>query len=85
MQLTQLGWITFDEAPNINVNPLSNHVISSGSVNALAMKDPRSLNVSRNRVYKMLVEARYKKGSYEEVSTRRNFCRYHREKGHVII
>jgi hypothetical protein len=35
MQLIKAKWIVFEETPNMNMNPLPNHVLGSGSVNAL--------------------------------------------------
>jgi hypothetical protein len=32
----------------------------------------------------MLIEARYKKGSYKDGLTRRYFCKYHCEESHTI-
>jgi hypothetical protein len=32
----------------------------------------------------MLTKAEYKKGSYEEGLTSRNFCKYHSEEGYII-
>lgn len=47
-------------------NPMPNHVSSNGSVNALETRGPKTLKVSLNRVYKMMVKARYKKENYED-------------------
>jgi len=44
----------------------------------------RSLKVYLDRIYKMLVEARYKKDSYEDGLTSRDFYKYHQEKDHMI-
>lgn len=84
MQLIKVGWITFKETPKINTNPLPNHTSSSGSINTLKADYPRSLKVSLDRIYEMLMKAEYKKGSYEEGLTSRNFCKYHGEEGHMI-
>jgi hypothetical protein len=35
LQLIKAGWITFEDAPNVNTNPLPNHASGSGSVNML--------------------------------------------------
>jgi hypothetical protein len=43
----------------MNTNPLPNYIMGSISVNILETESPRSLNVSLDRIYKMLVEARY--------------------------
>jgi len=41
MHLIKAGWITFEETPNMSMNPLPHHASSSGSVNALEAKCPR--------------------------------------------
>jgi hypothetical protein len=84
MQLIKVGWITFKETPKINTNPLPNHTSSSGSINTLKADYPRSLKVSLDRIYEMLMKAEYKKGSYEEGLTSMNFCKYHGEEVHMI-
>jgi hypothetical protein len=40
--------------------------------------------VSLDIIYEMLTKAKYKKGSYEEGLTSRNFWKYHGEEGHMI-
>jgi len=84
LQLIKSELIAFEEASNVNTNPLPNHTSSSGSVNALEVDDPKSLKVSLDRFYEMLVKIRYKKGSYKEGLTCRDFCKYHNEEGHLI-
>ena len=36
-QLIKAGWITFDDAPNVNSNPLPNYAASSGGVNVVGV------------------------------------------------
>jgi hypothetical protein len=84
MQLIKTEWITFKETLNINTNRLPNHIWSSGSINTLKTDYPRSLKVSLDIIYEMLTKTEYKKGSYEEGLTSRNFCKYHSEEGHII-
>jgi hypothetical protein len=38
LQLIKAGWIAFEDAPNVNVNPLPNHASGSGSVNMLEVE-----------------------------------------------
>jgi hypothetical protein len=77
MQLIKAGWIAFEDAPNVNVNPLPNHASGSGSVNMLEVEHLKILKVSMDRIYQMMVDARYKEGSEK-------CCELHNVKGHVI-
>lgn len=54
------------------------------SINTLKIESPRCLKVSLYSVYKMLVEAGYKEGSYEDGLTSMDFWKYHQEKDHRI-
>jgi hypothetical protein len=55
------------------INSVIIHTLSNGPVNALEREGPMSLKVSLDKVYKILIEARYKKGRSENGSTSRNF------------
>lgn len=68
----------------VNANPLPNHASSSGSINTLEVEDPRSLEASLDKVYKMPVKVGYNKGSCEKGLMSMNFYKYHYEKGHMI-
>jgi hypothetical protein len=41
--LIKAEWITFEETSNISINPLLNHGLCSGSINALEAECPRNL------------------------------------------
>jgi hypothetical protein len=61
LQLFKVGWITFKDTLNINFNPLSNHASSSGGVNVVKFgrKIEKVLKVTMDRLYNMLVQAKY--------------------------
>jgi hypothetical protein len=61
LQLFKVGWITFKDILNINFNPLSNHASSSGGVNVMEFgrKKEKVLKVTMDRLYNMLVQAKY--------------------------
>ena len=61
LQLIKAGWITFDDAPNVNSKPLPNHAASSGGVNVVGVegKKERVLKVSMERLYGMLEKSGY--------------------------
>jgi hypothetical protein len=77
LQLIKAGWITFEDAPNVNTNPLPNHASGSGSVNMLEIEHSKILKVPMDRIYQMMVDARYKEGSEK-------CCEHHNIKDHVI-
>lgn len=85
LQLIKAGWITFDDAPNVNSNPLPNHAASSGGVNAVGVegKKERVLKVSMERLYGMMVPSRYLL-EVEPVMNGHNYCKFHGEVGHHI-
>lgn len=59
------------------MNKNSLHNMGSRSVNTLETEGPRSLKVSLDRIYKMLVEARYKEDSYKDILTGKDFYMCH--------
>lgn len=77
LQLIKAGWIMFEETQNVSTILLPNHVSGSGSLNALEAKWQRSIKIPMDKIYEMLIKARYKDGSM-------NFCKYHSEEGHMI-
>jgi len=77
LQLIKAGWITFEDAPNVNTNPLPNHASGSGFVNMLEIEHSKILKVSMDRIYQIMVDARYKEGSEK-------CCEHHNIEGHVI-
>jgi hypothetical protein len=64
----------FDEAPNMNTNPLPNHITSSETVYALEIKGFRTLKVSMDEIYKILVKAGYRKSGCENGLMNKSFA-----------
>ena len=77
LQLIKAGWITLEDAPNVKTNPLPNHASGSGSVHMLEIEHSKILRVPMDRIYQMMVDARYKEGGEE-------CCEHHNIEGHVI-
>jgi len=50
IQLIKARWVTFKETLNVSTNPLPNHALSSGSINALEMECLRNLKAPMIRV-----------------------------------
>ena len=87
LELFKVGWITFENAPNINSNPLPNHASSSGGVNVVEFgrKNEKGLRVIIDRLYDMLVQVKClptkNKSSLKKSD---NFYKFHKEMGHNI-
>jgi hypothetical protein len=64
----------------MNTNPLLNQVTGTGTVNALETIDPKTLKVSLDEIYKMLVKAGYRKVSCDIRLMSKNFCKYHKKR-----
>jgi len=77
LKLIKTKWITFEDTPNINTNPLANHFSSNGSVNMLKLEHLRSMRVLMDRIYHVMVNARYEGGSVK-------YYKHHSEEGHLI-
>jgi len=47
--------ITFDDAPNVNSNPLPNHALRSGNVNAIETrrKEVKHIRIAMIELYKL--------------------------------
>jgi hypothetical protein len=56
MHLIKAGWITFEGTPNVSLNPLPNHALGTGSVNALEWECYGNLKA-------LMVRARCEEGS----------------------
>ncbi|XP_073264252.1 uncharacterized protein [Populus alba] len=56
LQLIRVGWVTFEDSPNVNSNPLPKHVASSGGVNTMEIgSKERVLKVTMTKLYFMLL------------------------------
>ncbi|XP_061947974.1 uncharacterized protein LOC133671268 [Populus nigra] len=88
LQLIKAGWISFDESPNVNSNPLPNHTSGSGGVNSLEieMGSKATLRVTMDRLYGMLRQTNYLKTPVriQAVGDANEYCKYHQQFGHDI-
>ena len=56
LQLIKVGWVTFEDSPNVNSSPLPKHFASSGRVNTIEIgSNERVLKVTMTKLYFMLV------------------------------
>jgi hypothetical protein len=80
LQLFKVGWITLEDTPNINSNPMPNHASSCGGVNVVEV-----LRVTMDRLYDMLVQVRCLLIKNESGSRKSaNFYRFHEAMRHNI-
>ncbi|XP_034899372.1 uncharacterized protein [Populus alba] len=57
LQLIKVGWVTLEDLPNVNSNPLPKHVASSAGVNTMEIDSKeRVLKVTMTKLYFMLVQ-----------------------------
>jgi len=86
LQLIKAGWISFDESPNVNSNPLPNHTFGSGGVNSLEIGrgSKATLRVTMDRLYKMLRQNNYLKTPVriQVVGDANEYCKYHQQFEH---
>jgi hypothetical protein len=55
-QLIKIGWVTFEDSPNVNSNPLPKHVVGGSGVNTMEVSSKKKvLRVTMARLYEMLV------------------------------
>jgi hypothetical protein len=56
LQVIKVGWITFDDAPNVNLNPLPNNASKNRSVNAIktGKKRAKTMKITMNDLYQVL-------------------------------
>jgi hypothetical protein len=81
LQLIKAGWISCDESPNVNSNPLPNHTSGSRGVNSLEIEreSKATLKVTMDRLYGMLRQTNYLKTPVriQAVGDANEYCKYH--------
>ena len=85
LQLIKVGWVTFEDSPNKNSNPLPKHVANRSGVNTMEIgSKERVLKVTMTKIYCMLVQSGYLEKSTECCKWKSNFCPFHKKEGHHI-
>jgi hypothetical protein len=79
--------ITFDDAPNVNSNPLPNHALRSGNVNAIETRrqEVKHIRIAMIELYKVLKIALITPSQKQAVKNKGEFCLYHQHNGHAIL
>jgi hypothetical protein len=58
LQLIKIGWVTFEDPPNVNSHPLTKHAAGSSAVNAVEVDNKeKALKVTMATLYDMLVQS----------------------------
>ncbi|XP_034906448.2 uncharacterized protein [Populus alba] len=85
LQLIKVGWVTFEDSPNQNSNPLPKHVDGRGGVNTMEIgSKKRVLKVTMAKLYLMLVQSGHLEETTEYCTGESNFCPFHKKEGHHI-
>nr|XP_034900655.1 LOW QUALITY PROTEIN: uncharacterized protein LOC118038417 [Populus alba] len=85
LQLIKVGWVTFEDSPNQNSNPLPKHVDGRGGVNTMEIgSKKRALKVTMAKLYLMLVQSGHLEETTEYCTGESNFCPFHKKEGHHI-
>jgi len=84
-QLIKIGWVTFEDSPNVNSNPLPKHAVGGSGVNTMEVgSKEKVLRVTMARLYEMLVQSGHLEKPSEHCIREDDFCPFHRKKGHHI-
>jgi len=84
-QLIKIGWVTFEDSPNVNSNPLPKHVVGGSGVNTMEVgSKEKVLRVTMARLYEMLVQSGHLEKPSEHCIREDDFCPFHKKKGHHI-
>ncbi|XP_034932830.1 uncharacterized protein [Populus alba] len=85
LQLIKVGWVTFEDSPNQNSNPLPKNVDGRGGVNTMEIgSKKRVLKATMAKLYLMLVQSGHLEETTEYCTGESNFCPLHKKEGHHI-
>ncbi|XP_052312616.1 uncharacterized protein LOC112328848 [Populus trichocarpa] len=85
LELIKIGWVSFEDKPNVNSNPLPKHASSSSGIGMIEVGNQcKVLKVSMKRLYDMLVQSGFLKTKVESHLEGDDYCEYHGREGHHI-
>jgi hypothetical protein len=85
LELIKMGWVSFEDKPNVNSNPLPNHAASNNGVSMVKVENQsKGLKVPIQKLHGMLVQSGFLKMNNEHHMERSDFCEFHEEEGHHI-
>ncbi|XP_034898419.1 uncharacterized protein [Populus alba] len=85
LELIKMGWVSFEDPPNVISNPLSKHTANSSGVGMIEIGNQgQMLKVSMKRLYDMLLQSGFLNISTTCQLGSDNYCEFHRMEGHHI-
>ncbi|XP_052301368.1 LOW QUALITY PROTEIN: uncharacterized protein LOC127904008 [Populus trichocarpa] len=85
LELIKIGWVSFEDKPNINSNPLPKHASSSSGIGMIEVGNQcKVLKVSMEKMYYMLVRSGFLEANMEGHSEGGSYCEFHGRDGHYI-
>ncbi|XP_061983063.1 uncharacterized protein LOC133702756 [Populus nigra] len=85
LELIKRGWVSFEDMPNINSNPLPNHATINSGVGMIEVRNQgKALKVSMKKLYDMLVQSRFLEIKVESHLEGCDYCEFHGREGHHI-
>ncbi|XP_052312432.1 uncharacterized protein LOC112328962 [Populus trichocarpa] len=80
-----MGWVSFEDKPNVNSNPLPKHAPNSSGIGMIEVGNQcKVLKVPMKRLYDMLVQSGFLKTKVESRLEGYDYCEYHGRDGHHI-
>ncbi|XP_073261648.1 uncharacterized protein [Populus alba] len=85
LELIKRGWVSFEDMPNINSNPLPNHAASNSGVGMIEVgNQSKALKVSMKGLYDMLLKSGFLEINVEGHLEGCDYCEFHGIEGHHI-
>nr|XP_034891077.1 uncharacterized protein LOC118030913 [Populus alba] len=85
LELIKRGWVSFEDMPSINSNPLPNHAASNNGVGMIEVgNQSKVLKVSMKELYGMLVKLGFLEINIEGQFEGGDYCEFHGREGHHI-
>jgi len=85
LELIKIGWVSFEDTPKINSNPLPSHAASNNGVCIIEVRNQsKALKVSMKKLYGMLVQLRFLEINVECHLKGCDYCEFHGRRGHHI-
>jgi len=85
LELIKIGWVSFEDKPNVNSNPLPKHASSSSGIGMIEVGNQcKVLKVSMEKMYYMLVRSGFLEANMEGHSEGGSYCEFHGRDGHYI-
>jgi hypothetical protein len=81
----KIGWVSFEDVPKVNSNPLPKHAAGNSGVGMIEVGNQNQvLKVSLKRLYDMLLQSGFLNINTEYQLGRDDYCKFHGMEGHHI-